>query len=931
VVAALALVGWRFDIGALKSFMADTAVMRPNTEICIASLGTALIASTHGFWGRVSRRFRVAFARLCTAAALVICAVTLGRMSAAAAVTIAMLSGALLSLDARTLAGKRVGQALALGALLVPAVALLGYLYGARALYEFKPFATMALHTTAVLTLLAVGVLFARPERAIVSELLKGNHGGFMARRLLPVAIVTPVIVGGLRIIGQRQGLFGNEVGVAVLVAVTAFILGTLVWLIARLMNRLDAERRAADLQSLQAVRSAESRWRALVEASAQIVWTADSAGNVIESSPSWRAFTGQSIQQARDGHFGAIHPDDQARVSTEWRQAVTARTAFELEFRLRHVSGEWRWTLARAVPLRGTDGSVTSWVGMNIDITERKRAQQLAEGQKRVLEMIARDAPLAETLDALTRLIDGQSEDMLSSILLLDADGQHLRHGAAPHLPEEYTKAIDGAAIGPNVGSCGTAAFNRRAVYVEDIAVDPLWKDYKHLALAHGLRACWSTPILDAEGNVLGTFALYYPRPALPSEANRRLIDLATQTAAICLTRHRAVQDRKRMQESQLRSQKLEALGTLSGGIAHDFNNMLLVIAGNARLAAIDLDASHPAQVALTEITQASARASDLVRRILAFSRPNSTKHKELQLQPVIAEALQLVRSTLPAMIEIRSSLPADLPVVAADTTQIHQILVNLATNAAHAMEVHGGVIDVRLACIDLTSQMAACGPDLRPGRYVRLAVDDTGTGMSPETMARIFDPFFTTKPLGQGTGLGLSIVHGIMQSCGGAVRVQSELGKGTTFHLYFPALQSESASGETTRLQALPGGGQHILLIDDEDSLVRLGTIMLTRRGYRVTGCTDPAVAVKEFQREPQSFDAVVTDLSMPGMSGFDCARELLGVRKDIPIVLTSGYVRPEDEAHALKSGICAVVPKPGALDQLPEILARVFAVAG
>jgi PAS domain S-box-containing protein len=959
VVGVFTFVGWQFDVGALKSVIAGSAVMKPNTALCLALLGTALIASAHGFWARPSRRVRLALSRLCSAATLAVSAVTLaeylglgpfaldqwlfhdvlsalpvphpGRMSPAAAFSIVMLSGALLSLDARSLAGKRIGQALTLSAVLVPAVALLGYLYGARALYEFKPFATMALHTAAVLTLLAIGVLFARPERAIVSELLKRNHGGFMARRLLPVAIVIPVIVGGLRVMGQKRGLFSHEVGVAVLVAATSFILGTLVWLIARLMNRLDAERRAADLQSLRALRAAESRWRALVEASAQIVWTADSAGRVIESSPSWRAFTGQTIQQTRDSPFGAIHPDDQARVNAEWRQAVTARTPFELEFRLHHVSGEWRWTLARAVPLRAADGSVTSWVGMNIDITERKRGQQLAEGQKRVLEMIARDAPLDETLEALTRLVDGQSEDMLSSILLLDADGQHLRHGAAPHLPEEYTQAIDGVAIGPNVGSCGTAAFNRCAVYAEDIAVDPLWRDYKHLALAHGLRACWSTPILDATGNVLGTFALYYPRPALPTDAHRKLIDLATQTAAICLTRHRAMQDRKRMQESQLRSQKLEALGTLSGGIAHDFNNMLLVIAGNARLASVQVDASHPVQIALTEITQASARASDLVRRILAFSRPNSTKHKHIELRPVIAEALQLVRSTLPAMIDIRSSLPADLPMVAADTTQIHQILVNLATNAAHAMEAHGGVMDVGLECVELTSQMAACGPDLRPGRYVRLAVGDTGCGMSPETMTRIFDPFFTTKPLGQGTGLGLSIVHGIMQSCGGAVRVRSEVGKGTTFDLYFPALESEAAVGETTRVLALPGAGQHILLIDDEDSLVRLGTIMLTRQGYRVTGCTDPAAAVKQFQREPQSFDAVVTDLSMPGMSGFDCARELLAVRKGIPIVLTSGYVRAEDEAQALKSGICAVVPKPAALDQLPEILARVFAAAG
>jgi len=502
------------------------------------------------------------------------------------------------------------------------------------------------------------------------------------------------------------------------------------------------------------------------------------------------------------------------------------------------------------------------------------------------------------------------------------------LRHGAAPRLPAEYTSAIDGASIGPAVGSCGTAAYTRKAVYVADIATDPLWKDFKDLALPHGLRACWSTPILDADGGVFGTFAIYYQRPGLPTPEHLTLLDLANQTAAICLAHHREMEHRKVMQQSQLRSQKLEALGTLSGGIAHDFNNMLLVIAGNAKLAATMLGETHPAQTALSEIGQASARATDLVRRILAFSRPQTTRHKHVQLQPVITEALKFVRATLPAMVDIRTELDGSTALISADATQIHQILVNLATNAAHAIGTQGGMIEVRLESLELTPQMPACGPDLRPGPYARLTVRDTGSGMTPEVMSRIFDPFFTTKPLGQGTGLGLSIVHGIMQSCGGAVRVESEVGVGTSFHLYFPAVLNAEARDSTGLHVALPGGGQHILLIDDEDALVRLGTILLTKQGYRVTGCTDPQSAINQFRREPNAFHAVVTDLSMPGMSGFDCAKELLELRPDIPIVLTSGYVRPEDEATAKRVGIRAVVPKPAALDQLPQILAQVFA---
>jgi PAS domain S-box-containing protein len=660
---------------------------------------------------------------------------------------------------------------------------------------------------------------------------------------------------------------------------------------------------------------------------------------------------------------------------------------------------------------------------------------------------MIARGDPLNDTLDALVQVIEAQS-DMLGSILLLDADGIHLRHGAAPSLPAAYTAAIDGAAIGINVGSCGTAAFTRRAVYVEDIASDPLWRDYKDLALPHGLHACWSTPILDSSGRVLGTFALYYRRPMLPTEKHLRLIDLATQTAAICLIHHRQMKalrdsesrfrqlaeslpqlvwtcepngecdflsrqwleftgvpaaeqlgfgwlaqihpadrddiisgwrsavsrgtdhrsefrirrhdgtyrwfdtratpvfdaagniikwcgcntditDRRLAEEAQLRSQKLEALGVLAGGIAHDFNNMLLVIQGNAQLAGLQTGEKHEAQVHLTEILNASERAGDLVRRILAFSRPQKTKHKLLQLASVIEDALKLVRPTLPATIEIRTSLAAHVAQVEADVTQIHQIIVNLATNAAHAIGTRAGLIEIRLDEVEVPAEVLLSGTaDVRPGRYARLCVRDNGCGMSRETLVRVFDPFFTTKPVGQGTGLGLSIVHGIVQGAGGAVTVESEPDKGTTFQLYFPAAQSENdASTAGGALPLVNGSGQHVLFVDDEEAVVRLATLALTRRGYRVTACSDATAALRHFRRDPQAFDAVVTDLSMPGLSGFDCAREILKLRPDVPIVLASGYVRPEDEVTAKRIGIRAVVGKPAALDELGSLLAEIL----
>ncbi len=1076
----LVLVGWAFGIEALKSVLPNAMQMKPNSAVSLILLGIAVAVSAVVKPPYVPSRVRVTVARVTAGVALLICLLTVleyitgisvgidhlmfrdavlarggpfpGRISPATATSLVLVAIAVLLLDARNLKLRQLSQWSALLAAAISFVAVLGYLYGAEQLYQVRPYASVAIHTALLVVALGLAIMFARPDRVIARELFSHHHGGLMARRVLPLAILLPMIVGWLRLQGQNAGWYETEAGLALFAAANVVIFSIVIWLAARTLNRVDADRRGADFRRLHALREAETRWRALIEASAQIVWTAGPNGEP-DDSPSMRAFTGQTLEQLRtEGMTKVVHPDDRARMEAIWAQAIATRVAFEAEFRLRHVSDEWRWVSVRAVPVDATADSPVAWVGMNRDITGRKQGEALAEGQKHVLELIARGAPLDETLTTLARIIEAQYEEMYCTILLLDADGKHLRHGAAPRLPESYTKAIDGATIGAEVGSCGTAAFMRRAIYVEDIAVDPLWRNYKHLALPLGLRACWSTPIVDLNGQVLGTFAMYYLRPGLPTQQHLRLIDLATHTAAICLGRHKQVQelrdsegrfrqlaeslpqlvwtcgsdgycdylsrqwldytgvpaiaqigfgvqqqvhpadrdrvqkiwveavehatefrcelrmrrndgtyrwfdtravpifgskgdiakwigsntdidDRKRFEETQLRSQKLESLGTLAGGIAHDFNNMLLVIQGNAQLAQEMLAKESPAQEHLVEITHASERASDLVRRILSFSRPQKARHKVIRLGPVVEEALKFARAALPAMVEIRANVAAHVPAVAADATQIHQIVLNLATNAAHAIGPRGGLIEIDLTGISIEPDAVACTLDgaasLASGHYARLTVRDSGTGMSAEVVERIFDPFFTTKPVGQGTGLGLSIVHGIMRSCGGAVTVQSALGKGTAFHLFFPAAE-EASSGQVggSAQGHARGGGQRVLFIDDEDAVVRLGTLNLTRLGYRVTGCTDPATALKEFLRDPDGIDAVVTDLSMPGMSGFDCAREMLVIRPNLPIVLTSGYVRPEDEAQAREIGIRAVCSKPAALNELGVTLAKLLA---
>lgn len=321
----------------------------------------------------------------------------------------------------------------------------------------------------------------------------------------------------------------------------------------------------------------------------------------------------------------------------------------------------------------------------------------------------------------------------------------------------------------------------------------------------------------------------------------------------------------------------------------------------------------------------RSAVRAADLVRQILAFSRQESALRRAIDLRPVVAEALRLLRATLPALIEIRSEFAPRLPHVVADPTQIHQIIMNLGVNAAQAIGARSGRIQVRLDPILVSLDSTRRSVALTPGRYLQMQVADDGCGMDEATLERVYDPFFTTKPAGQGAGLGLSVVHGIVRAHEGAISVESAPGAGTTFSLYFPAAPTAAAADSETAPPASRGRGQRILYVDDEDALVFLAERALQRLGYNVTGHVDPKAALEAFRTQPTDFDFVVTDLSMPGMSGADLAGELLRIRPDIPIVLASGYVRPEDVESAHKQGVRDVILKPNSIDDLARVIAR------
>jgi signal transduction histidine kinase/CheY-like chemotaxis protein len=546
---------------------------------------------------------------------------------------------------------------------------------------------------------------------------------------------------------------------------------------------------------------------------------------------------------------------------------------------------------------------------------------ERFSSGERAILEAIATGAALGDVLDRVVRLVEAQATGMMCSILLLDEQKGCVHHGAAPSLPSAFVQAIDGAPIGPAAGSCGTAAWRGETVVVEDIATDPLWASYREVALPHDLRACWSTPIFSADRRVLGTFAMYYRERRAPSAAEREWVDAAAHLAAVAIGHQQAERERTRLETQLHQAQRIQSLGTLAGGIAHDFANVVAAMLGNAELASVALPGNHRAQRNLANITQAGQRAADLIRRILTFSRRQEPQRRLVRLQHLVEDALRLLRATLPPVVEIDTSFDPTAPGILADATQIYQVVMNLGTNAAHAMGPRGGRLSLRVE-MDVP-------PDLDDGAYVLLSVSDTGCGMDASTIERIFEPFFTTKPIGEGTGLGLSVVHGIVKSHDGAIAVDSAPGAGTTFRLYFPVADADVVAAAARAEPAdVRGHGERVLYVDDEEALVDTTTRILERLGYRVTAFSDPRRALDAFNAGPNDFDAVVTDLAMPGLSGLELAREIRRVRSDIPLLFTSGFVRAEDVPELLELAPSQLLVKPNTVVELGPALSALLA---
>ena len=384
-------------------------------------------------------------------------------------------------------------------------------------------------------------------------------------------------------------------------------------------------------------------------------------------------------------------------------------------------------------------------------------------------------------------------------------------------------------------------------------------------------------------------------------------------------------ITDRKLLESRLLHSQKMEAIGTLAGGIAHDFNNILSAILGYCEMTKMNLN-QPKLQGFMEQVIKASDRAKNLVQQILTFSRKAEKEIKPVDMVLLTKEALTMLRATVPSTIRISEEIDKGVHTVIADPTQIHQILVNLCTNAAFAMREKGGVLKIGLCNVEIHQDITTFNSDLHPGIYLKLTVSDTGIGIAPEIIHRIFDPFFTTKKKGEGTGLGLSVVYGIVKECGGTLTVQSEPFVGSVFSVYFPAI-ADNTKSEAELDEPILTGKERILLVDDEQILAEMWQDMLKELGYEVTATTESIKALANFRSQPYQFDIVITDMTMPDMNGVTLSRELLKIRRDIPIILYTGFSELVTEGEAMDAGIKAFVMKPFSLKEIAKRIRSVL----
>lgn len=528
-------------------------------------------------------------------------------------------------------------------------------------------------------------------------------------------------------------------------------------------------------------------------------------------------------------------------------------------------------------------------------------------------------EASVPSTLHTIASILEQQYPEFKCSILLV-ADGRFVR-GAGPSLSEEYNSAIDGFAIGPTVGSCGTAIYWNLPVIVEDIQNDPLWTPFRELAAKEGVAACWSHPFTSKGGRVLGALAFYCSEVRKPTPQQLSALRAAARLTGLAVERGRAEEAlrEKRKRELELEDQlrqaaKMEALGVLAGGVAHDFNNVLTSILANAEFAQSLCQSDEEMMAILSDIVEASTRAGSFCTQMLAYAGRGTLRTTQVELGGLLPQLSALVSAALSKKTTLEYALLEEPIYVEGDENQLLQVVMNLITNAAEAIGESGGEIRLSSSLETLDSKtirQLSGGEELPTGEYVKLEVQDTGCGMPASVAEKIFDPFFTTKFTGR--GLGLAAVKGIVLRHGGVIFLSSTPGKGTTFTILLPTVAAPAKTPLMTKSRVGKSTEHCVLIVDDERAIRKILNRRLTREGFRLLEACDGHEAIQVFSENRDAIDCVLLDLSMPKLGGEEVCRKLLEMRPDIPVIVMSGHAAGDVVMRLRDTSISGTLQKP------------------
>ena len=578
--------------------------------------------------------------------------------------------------------------------------------------------------------------------------------------------------------------------------------------------------------------------------------------------------FTIEEIKK-RGGWESLIYPEDMP-IAMKQFEALFNNQATAVEYRIISKSGEIRWMRDYARPVMDDAQQNLKYIfGAVQDISERKEAERaLQASEENYRELV---------------------ENINDSIFMADNEGKLIYVSPAIESISGYHPAD---LVGRMVQD-----------FIHPADQDSIKENFRQLT--HGIIIPSDYRIITKTGHT--KWVRISSNPVIKDKKITHVRGILTDIDAA----KKVEAENTRLQEQLQQSQKMEAIGTLAGGIAHDFNNILSAVIGYTEMAMVEAEEGTALHQNLMEVFRAGGRAKDLVKQILTFSRQNKKETQPVQIKLIAKEVIKFMRASLPATIKIQQSIHTDA-LIMADPTQIYQIILNLCTNAGYAMAENGGLLEVKLADIQVEADMPATHPDLRPGPYIQLTVSDTGHGIPKPILKRIFDPFFTTKEKDKGTGMGLSVVHGIVGSYGGSISVTSEPEKGSIFTVYFPCVERTEESQPQAQAN-IETGTEHILLVDDEEALVRIGKKILESLGYKVTTRTSSLEALELFKAKEGKFDLVITDTTMPNMAGDKLAQEMILINPQIPVILCSGYSSHIDQQQAFALGIRAFVTKP------------------